>query len=111
MRITQYSGAEIKYAVLDLAGSGDNTLVAAVNGKKIRVLGGCLVASGTVNVRFESSPGGTALTGAINLVANTGFIIPFMPCGNFETLHSQLLNLELSAAVSVDGWLVYQEVA
>ena len=110
MRIYHYSGAPIKYAVIDNATSGDNTLVSAVQGKRIRVLGGLLVSSGTVNVRFESSAGGTALSGQMNLVANTGFIIPFMECGNFQTEYSQLLNLELSGATSVDGYLVYQEV-
>ena len=110
MRITQYSGAEIKYAVIDNATSGDNTIVSAVSGKRIRVLSGCLVSSGTVNVRFESGAGGTALTGQMNLVANTGFIIPFCEVGNFQTNYSQLLNLELSGAVSVDGWIVYQEI-
>lgn len=110
MRITQYSGAEIRYAVIDNATSGDNQIVAARDGYRIRVLAGCLVSAGTVNVRFESGAGGTALTGQMNLVANTGFIIPFVECGNFQTEPSQILNLELSGAVSADGWLVYQYV-
>ena len=99
-----------KFAVIDAATSGDNTLIAAVAGKKIRVLAGLLVAAGTVTVRFESGAAGTALTGQMSLVANTGFQIPFVPVGNFETAVTTLLNLELSAAISVDGWLVYVEV-
>lgn len=98
-----------KYAVIDHATSGDNTIVSAVASKKIRVLAGVLVAAGTVNVRFESGAGGTALTGVINLVANTGFVIPYVPVGNFQTATNTLLNLELSGAVSVDGWIVYVE--
>lgn len=104
------SNAPLKYAIIDNATSGDNTLVAAVTGKKIRVISGVLVSSGTVNVRFESGAGGTALSGVINLVANTGFIIPYNPDGNFETAASTLLNLELSGAVSVDGWITYKEI-
>ena len=46
----------------------------------------------------------------MNLVANTGFALPFSAAGWFETAKSALLNLELSAAVSVDGSLVYIEV-
>lgn len=104
------SAAPIKFVKIDNASSGDNTIIAAVPGKKIRVIAGCLVADGTTTVRFESGASGTALTGQMSLVVNTGFILAYCPVGNFETLVGQLLNLELSAAVSVDGWLVYQEV-
>jgi hypothetical protein len=99
-----------KFAIIDFAGSGDNTLVSAVTSKKIRVLSLFAVAAGTVNVRFESGAGGTALTGQMNLVANTGFVLPYNPLGWFETAAGTLLNMELSAAVSVDGSLVYVEV-
>lgn len=99
-----------KYAVLDVGASGNNTLIAAVASKKIRVLAAFLIAAGTVNVRFQSGAGGTALTGQVNLVANAGFVLPFNPVGWFETAVNTLLNLELSAAVSVDGSLVYVEV-
>lgn len=100
----------VKYAVIDAASSGDNTLVAAVTSKKIRVLSLFLVAAGTVNVRFESGAGGTALSGQMNLVANTGFALNYNPKGWFETASNTLLNLELSGAVSVDGSLSYIEV-
>lgn len=100
-----------KFAIIDAATSGDNTLVAAVASKKIRVLSLFLIAAGTVNARFESGTGGTALSGQMNLVANAGFVLPFNPVGWFETAVNTLLNLELSAAISVDGGLVYVEVA
>ena len=112
----EYVGEETtltpKFAIIDAADSGNNTLVAAVAGKKIRVLLLLLVAAGTVNVRFESGADGTALTGVINLVVNvnTGFASGYCPVGHFETGVNTLLNLELSAAISVDGWLVYVEV-
>lgn len=99
-----------KFAIIDAATSGNNTLVSAVTSKKIRVLSAFLVAAGTVNVRFESGADGTALTGQMNLVANTGFALPYNPAGWFETAVTTLLNLELSAAVSVDGCLSYIEV-
>jgi len=99
-----------KFAVIDAASSGDNTLVAAVTSKKIRVHALYLVSAGTVNVRFESGASGTALSGQMNLVANTGFVLPFNPVGWFETASNTLLNLELSGAVSVDGGLQYTEV-
>ena len=101
----------VKFAAIDAAISGDNTIQAAAGaGIKIRVLSAFLVAAGTVNVRFESGAGGTALTGQMNLVANSGFTLPYNPAGWFETADNTLLNLELSAAVSVDGCVSYVEV-
>lgn len=100
----------VKRAIIDAATSGNNTLVAAVTSARIRVLYFYLVTSGAVTVRFESAADGTALTG--QMVMNIGAVIEgmFNPIGHFETVAGELLNLELSAAISVDGWLVYQEV-
>lgn len=98
------------FAVIDAASAGDNTIVAATTGKKIRVLSLFLVAAGTVVTRFESGAGGTALTGQMTLAVNSGYALPFSPVGWFETASGSLLNLELDAAVSVDGCLVYQLV-
>lgn len=99
-----------KFAILDVASSGDNTAIAAVTSKKIRVLALFLVSAGTVNVRFESGASGTALTGQMNLVANSGFTLPPNQFGWFETASNTLLNIELSAGVSVDGCIVYCEI-
>lgn len=99
------------FLAIDAATSGDNTLLAAQGaGNKIRVHQLMLVAAGTTTVRFESGAGGTALTGQMNLVANTGFVLPYSPIGWFETAANTLLNLELSAAVSVDGVCAYTVV-
>lgn len=113
LKVTQIpdSTSEFKYAVIDATVSGNNTLVAAPGaGVKIRVLSAFLVSAGTVNVRFESGADGTALTGQMNLVVNSGFTLPFNPAGWFETADATLLNLELSAAVSVDGCVTYVEI-
>lgn len=104
------SNAPAKFAVIDNATSGDNTIVAAVTGKKIRVLAYLMVAAGAVNTRFESGAGGTALTGQMNWATNTGAMGNYSPVGHFETAAGALLNLELSGAVSVDGYMVYQEI-
>lgn len=100
----------VKHVKIDAAASGDNTLVAAVLGKRILVTSLFLVSAGTVNVRFESGASGTALTGQMNLIANTGFALNYNEYGWFATDKSELLNLELSGAVSVDGSLSYVEL-
>lgn len=97
----------VGFVAIDAASSGDNTLLAAVTGKRIRVHSLFLIAAGTVNVRFESGASGTALTGQMNLIANAGFVLPHNPAGWFQTAASTLLNLELSGNVSVDGSFTY----
>ena len=97
------------HAVIDHASSGDNTIVAAVAGKKIRVISYVIVAAGAVTVRFESGASGTALTGQMSLAANGGVVSGYDPGGCFDDCATNtLLNLELGGAVSVDGHLSYQ---
>lgn len=108
-----YSGTTAmtpKFAIIDHNTNGDNTLVAAVASRKIRVLALMMISGGTVNARFESGASGTALSGQMQLTAQSGFTLPFNPAGWFETASGSLLNLELSAGVSVDGMLTYVEV-
>lgn len=102
--------SDVQFLAVDVAASGDNTLVAAVTGKKIRVVAFVLVAAGTVTARFESGAGGTALTGQMSMAVNTQISAPYNPAGWFETAAAALLNLELSGAVSVDGFLAYVTV-
>lgn len=104
------STAQPKFAAIAASSSGDNTLVAAVSAKKIRVICAFMIASGSVTVRFEDGAGGTALTGQMDLVANSGFVIPGYDSGWFETSANTLLNLELSGAVNVAGCLSYLEL-
>lgn len=99
-----------KFAVIDDAVSGNNTIVIAVSGKKIRVLSLTMIATGDVLARFEDGAGGTALTGQMDLTTNSGMSVAFSPVGHFETSSNTLLNLELDGAVSVDGFLTYIEV-
>lgn len=101
---------DYKYAVINDSSSGDNTIIAAVASRKIRVLAAVLVAAGDVTVRFESGASGTALTGVMDLTTNSGFTLPYNPAGWFETAVNTLLNIELSAAVAVAGSITYIEV-
>lgn len=106
------AGAPLKHAAIDAASSGNNTLVAAVTGKKIRVHEIVLFNghTSTQTIRFESGAGGTALSGQMILAANGGFAPGWSEKGYFETAAGALLNLELGGATTVDGWLNYTEV-
>ncbi len=102
--------SEAQYAVV-AASASDNTLVAAVTSKSIRVIALALVASGGANtVRLESDTGGTALTGAMDLGDNLQLVLPYNPAGWCQTAAGKLLNLELGATTSVAGLLTYVTV-
>lgn len=106
------NGKTIKRAVISGATSGDNTVIAAVADKKIKVLSLFLVAATAVTVRFESGAGGTALTGVMSIGANSGFVLPAPadPTNHwFETGVNTLLNMELGGAVQVSGAITYYE--
>lgn len=101
---------DVKHGVIATASDGDNTLKAAVVGKRILVTSLFLVSAGSVLVRFESGASGTAISGRMNLIANTGFALNYNKYGWFVTAGSELLNMELSAAISVDGSFSYREI-
>ncbi|HYT44179.1 MAG TPA: hypothetical protein VEP90_17700 [Methylomirabilota bacterium] len=95
------------FAPVSAASSGDNVVVSATGGKKIRVITGAIVASGNVNVTFTDDPAGTALTGSMSFYSNSGVQIPYAPSGNFQTSIGKALVLNLSSAIPVGGWITY----
>ena len=90
--------------------STDNPVVAAVTGKKIRVLSYTLTTASATTVSFEDGAGGTALTGVMTTAAGTPIEGAYNPHGHFETTAATLLNLTLGGAVQTSGHLTYVEV-
>lgn len=109
---TLVQGRILKFAKIDAEGSGDNTLVAAVAGRKIRVHSLFLINghTATQGVTFESGTSSGELTGSMVLAANGGIVLGFNEAGWFETTAGALLNMILSGATTVDGALSYTEV-
>lgn len=98
--------------------SGDNEIVAAVTGpsRKIRVLAFHLSFGGTVNAKWKSGAS-TDKTGLLYGILGTQLPAraheapsqhspPFI----FETAAGEALNLNLSGAVAVGGWVTYDLV-
>lgn len=106
----QVGGAAVapKFAAITASASGNTSVVAAVTGKKIRVISVWVVANAAVNVKFQSAT--TDKTGLAYLAVNGGFVLPFSPVGHFETASGEALNINLSAAVAVGGSVTYVEV-
>ncbi len=104
---------DLSRAAISAASSGNNMLVAAVAGKKVKVCGLVLMAAGEVAARLESAAGGAALTGQMTLVKGTPLVWPVLPEGQHwvETAAAALLNLELGGAVQVSGVVLYRQEA
>ncbi len=105
-----------KFAKISLAATG--TLVAAVGGKKIRVLSLMMtidVQTGDEEYIFKSGAAGTALTGTIGGATAAAVNYPieysFSPFGHFETASGALLELSIAGTTpEAEGSLVYVEV-
>ena len=93
-----------------------NGIVAGVSGKRICVLGICLLAAEAVDVTFYSGPAdtGTALTGPIPVGDRGGFVLPMPSDPSMPWLQTEPgnpLTIHLSAAWRCGGWVVYSEDA
>ena len=88
------------------AASGDQTILSAVSGKKIRVLGYALVTDTASALTWESG-GSTAISGAMTFAANGGIAAPPSKWGYIETLDGESLVLNVGTAATVGGHVTY----
>lgn len=93
------------HSPVDCSASGNNTIVAAVSGKIIRVTAYTLISFGTVTFNFRS--GDTPLHGAYDGVQHFGLSAGHTPDGHFQTERGEALHLHLSATVQVSGHITY----
>lgn len=105
--IVQPQSKDVKFSKISSASNGDNTVISAVTNKSIVPIFIILMAAATVNVKFQDGASGTDLTGLMPLIANVGFSSGYSPVGHFQTSSGNLLNLNLSGAQQVSGWIVY----
>lgn len=104
--------ARVKFSYFDEGSTGANTVLAAVSGKKIRVL--AYFIQGLAQVDYKWRSGTTDITpynrlGTASLPSLSGFTINCAPFGCFETAAGELLDLYLAGAVSVRGHITYVE--
>lgn len=102
----------MKTIAISASSNGDNTLLAAVTGRRIVVIAFALSFSGTVNAKFKDGAS-TDLSGLYYGVADTFVQVPALPLlqwgpiGHFATSQGNALVLNLSAGVAVGGHVVY----
>lgn len=95
-----------QFAPISISGSGDNTIVAAVGGKQIRVVKASLVCAAPVVVTWKSSAAG-AISGPMSFAANGGISEPQTSAGIIQTAVGEALVINLGTSVSVGGALTY----
>lgn len=101
------SYSTVQYAPISATNSGNTQVVGAVSGKQIRVIAYAVVASATVNIKFQS--GTTDITGSMRVVEGGGIAHAY-DGGLFQTAVGQALNINLSNNATVGGYVVYREV-
>ena len=94
-------------ATIAVSSSGANQIVAAVPAKIIVVRAVLLVANAAVNAKWQSHVTPTDITGLAYLAANGGYVLPYYAGGYFQTVAGEALDLNLSGAVTVGGFIVY----
>jgi hypothetical protein len=108
VNIPSGAGRTLKFAVINTAASGD-TQIAAAGGASLKhkVYAYFINAAGAVNVAFRSAT--TSISGLHRLTAaGDGVVAPGQAQSHyFETAANTILNVNLSAAVQVDGWIAY----
>ena len=103
-------GFTVKHAKIATADSGATVIVAAVTGYKIKVCHVNVTASNAVNVKWQSAS--TDLTGLAYLTQYSGYETAFCPPAFgclFETAVGEALNINLSGAIAVGGFITYYE--
>lgn len=96
-----------QFAVITASSSGVTNVVAAVTSKKIRVLAFVLTSNAAVNAKFQSHVTPTDLTGLLYMGASGVLPGAYNPKGHFQTLSGEALDINLSGAVTVGGWMIY----
>ena len=101
-----------KFAKLNAAANTANqTIVAAVTGKKIRVLSFRLMGAGTAGSATFRSGGTSDISETFNFDARSGMVAQFSPVGHFETVAGELLAVSTVTASATCGiGIVYVEV-
>jgi len=107
LRVNPMFGKTFKTAAISVAATGDNTIVAAVASKRIKVYAINLAAVGTVSAKWKDGAA-TDLSGAQDLQAREGYTISVAPPSFvLATTAGNALILNLSPAIGVRGWVTY----
>lgn len=97
-------------AAIDFSSSGDNTVIALVASKKIKVHRIFFVASSATNITIKDGAS-TSLTGAMAMSANGGFTLDMQGDPWFTTTAGTAFIINQSGSAQVSGRIYYSVVA
>lgn len=109
----------LKRAVISADANGDNTLVALVANKSIRVVSIALLAKTGTALNLYFKTGSTGIFGdsdatipldSTGATGTPGFVLPYNPAGWMQTAVGEALVLVLDAGEDVGGSVQYVEV-
>lgn len=101
----------IKYARVNATADGDNTVIAAVTGAKIRVIGYLLTVTAAGTIKLQDTAATPVIHGELSLPANG--VAPYaggLYCPAFETAVDQGVEINVPVGVDCLGYLTYLEV-
>lgn len=106
------AGYVIHAKTITASASGNTAVVAAVTGKRIKVISYDLIANGSVNVKFQSETNDIDGSPLWYLTQNSGVTKPVTMISNqpvvyLRTNAGESLNINLSASESVSGSVLY----
>lgn len=104
------SGPSFTPLAISFSNTGDNTVVAAVAGKSVRVFRIFFVCSAATNVTIKDGAG-TNLTGAMSMGANGGFTLDYMDGSEpwFFTSSGNAFIINQSGTAQISGTVFYQQ--
>ena len=101
----------LKFVRVNATSDGDNTVIAAVVGKKIRVIGYAIVASAAGTVTIQDSQGTPVIHASFPLAANGGVSYAgSIDAPAFETAEGFGVEISNGAGVDTLGHMTYIEV-
>lgn len=90
---------------VDFSASGDNTVVAAVAGKRINIQRVWFVVGSDVTITFKR--GSTDLSGAVPMLANGSFVLDLSGEAWFSTDVAEAFIMNTNGAVQVSGMVYF----
>lgn len=100
---------QMKWAPINAGALGDNTIIAGVSGKKLRVVNLYLTAGLAVALQLKSGP--NVKVGAMSLLAATPFVMNMSPgCWVVETEAGEAFVINSSVATGLRGGCNYVEI-
>lgn len=113
-QVSGFPTSAVKYAFANIAAATtDGSIVAAVAGKRIRVLAAVSADAGTTTaITFNTKPAGagSAISALFQQVINGGPLLPYSPAGWFQTNVGEGLSATTGAGTASGVQVVYVEV-